>query len=80
MPSSAEIEFLLSELCTKLGFCLPADEQARLCKTPPEDVDVFTKAVFLAEGFDLETVDKHLYRKVRERVAEAFQRSSIKHA
>src|SRR5512142_3427096 len=41
---------LLDELCIKLGFCLPPDENRRLIESPPRDVDAFTDAVFVAEG------------------------------
>ena len=67
-------ELLLDRLCTELGFCLPPTERARLEASPPTSVQAFTDAVFVAEGIDPELADKHLWRQVRDRMAEHFQR------
>jgi hypothetical protein len=75
MLSAQEAESLLSELCTRLGFCLPPDAQRRLRENPPADVLGFTDAVFIAEGMDPSTADRKLHRQVRAVVAEAFRRS-----
>jgi len=56
-----------------MGFCLPSFEQERIVADPPDNVKDFTDAVFVAEGFDLLTVDLRLYRQVQEAVAVAFQ-------
>jgi len=69
----SKTEILLSELCGKLGFCLPPKEIARLRESPPESVDEFTDAVFLAEGVDLEQ-SRELRRQVRDIVAKHFHR------
>lgn len=74
MLNSAEVESLLSKLCIDLGFCLPPEDEEHLRENPPSDVDTFTDAVFLAEGLDPQHADRHLYRRVREVVWEAFEK------
>ena len=70
----AEVKALLSKLCIGWGFCLPADDCVRLERTPPPEITEFTNTVFVAEGLDPQTADRHLYRQVRAVIAEAFQR------
>jgi hypothetical protein len=67
-----EVIALLSRLCIQLGFCLSPNRQASLACAPPEDVDEFTRAVFVAEGLDPVTAEKQLYNQVRQLVAHAF--------
>ena len=74
MLNPNETESLLSELCFELGFCLPPEDEDKLIETPPNTVEAFTDAVFLAEGLDPQNADRHLYRQVRDKVAETFQR------
>jgi hypothetical protein len=62
---------LLYELCTKLGFCLPPDDQARIVASPPPDIDSFTDEVMVIEGFD-PALEKQLRRQVRALVARHF--------
>lgn len=73
MLKPSEVESLLSALCVELGFCLPPAENARLTSNPPTNVLEFTRAVFRAEGLEIELADLHLVRQVRERVAKAFE-------
>ncbi|MEU5611274.1 hypothetical protein AB0H03_21470 [Streptomyces sparsogenes] len=49
-PSQDDVQRLLYELCVDLGFCLPPEEHRRLREAPPADADIFTDAVFEAEG------------------------------
>ncbi len=70
--SPLQIQRLLDQLCGRLGFCLPPEDQLRLRENPPEDARSFNDAVFVAEGLDPETADRHLYRLVRDLVARAF--------
>jgi hypothetical protein len=67
-----QVDALLSNLCTTLGFCLPPSDQVALRTNPPRHPDDFTRAVFLAEGLDPATADRHLYRQVRDAVRTAF--------
>jgi hypothetical protein len=46
-----------------------------MAQNPPTDPETFTAAVLLAEGLDLRTVERQLYRGVLEFVAAAFERS-----
>ena len=70
---SAQIEALLYELCSVLGFCLPPEAHERLKNEPPADVDAFTDAVIRAEGLDpYADIPLHLRRDVRARVAKHF--------
>ena len=66
-------ERLLDKLCVDLGFCLPPEECARLSGSPPQTVEAFTNAVFVAEGLDPDLADRHLWRQVRDRVTEYFR-------
>ena len=72
----AEVTSLLSRLCGDLGFCLPPAECERLRIAPLVTIDSFTDAVFLAEEMHPDTAERHLYRQVRARVAEAFRAAS----
>ncbi|MCA9251338.1 MAG: hypothetical protein KDA54_09400 [Phycisphaerales bacterium] len=74
--NSKDAQRLLDKLCSTMGFCLPLFEQERMVTNPPGNVKDFTDSVFVAEGFDLLTVDLHLYRQVREVIAEAFQQAN----
>lgn len=78
MLTAREIRSLLSKLCVDLGFCLPSDAEAQLEERPPSSIGEFTDAVFIAEGLDPATADRHLYRQVRSVIAEAFQASDEK--
>jgi hypothetical protein len=73
MLSERESESLLSKLCSALGFCLSPDARRQLLESPPATADDFADAVFLAEGLDPSTADRHLYRQVRAMTSEAFQ-------
>ena len=71
-----QAEQLLGKLCVQLGLCIPPDEWLRLATEPPSEAIAFTDAVFLAEGLDPATADRHLYRQARDIVIEAFRRAS----
>ena len=66
-----EVQALLSKLCIKLGFCLPPVEIERLAASPLRDIDEFTQAIFVAEGFGVVRSDG-LFDQVREVVTQAF--------
>ncbi|MFL6240068.1 MAG: hypothetical protein ACJ735_11320 [Actinomycetes bacterium] len=72
MPKATIRERLMNDLCVDLGFCLPPDDTARLLAWENPDVTAFTDAVFKAEGM-VQPYDLHLYRQVRNRVAEALR-------
>ena len=76
MLKSHATKVLLDRLCSKLGLCLPPAAYNALVENPPADINEFTNAVFVAEGFeDQSTADRHLYRQVRAIVSEAFRQS-----
>ena len=68
------IEGLLSTLCVDLGFCLPRNVSNRLIKFPPKTAERFTKAVVEAEGFNIVTMEKHLYISVLKEVENVFEK------
>ncbi|MFI0481664.1 hypothetical protein [Actinomadura sp. 9N215] len=73
--TSKDVGFLLDDLCVRLGFCLDPTDQAALRASPPTNVDSFAEAVFRAEGLDASNY-RHLWRQVREMVAQAFKKGS----
>lgn len=72
--SESEVDRLLNELCRGLGFCLPPEDNEHLRADPPADADAFTNAVFVAEGMGPRLADGDLWRTVRARVIDAFNR------
>jgi hypothetical protein len=52
MARPTKIKWVLDDLCSRLGFCLPHDERARIEQNPPRDIEAFTDAIFVAEGMD----------------------------
>ena len=42
----------MSELCARLGYCLPPDLTEAILASPPLDADSFVDAVLIAEGRD----------------------------
>ncbi|WP_112699220.1 hypothetical protein [Micromonospora noduli] len=70
---NSEVQRILEELCIKLGFCLPPEENLRLRESPPSDADSFTDAVFEAEGMG-DMSDTDLRRRVREVVGQHMTR------
>ena len=65
-------EKLLNDLCLRLGYCLPGDDQQAIITDPPMTVDAFTDAVVTAEGFDPVLMATEQRQQVRRMVAEAF--------
>jgi hypothetical protein len=72
MGSRTTVEWMLDDLCAKLGFCLPREARVHLEKNPPLGIEAFTDAVFAAEGLDPNS-DNHLRRKVRDLVATCLE-------
>lgn len=73
MPED-ELQRLLERLCTQFGLCLAPEGRQRLTEHPPSDALSFTDAVFIEEGLDPTTVDRHLYRQVRDVIGHALRR------
>lgn len=72
MPASSELRKLLDRLCVELGFCFSPDRVEGLVNDPPREGRAFTDEVFRAEGLDPTTIDRRLYRQVRDVVLEVF--------
>jgi hypothetical protein len=66
-----EVRGLLSRLCIEYGFCLPPIEIEKLAVSPPTDINQFTEAVLVTEGYGFAKSDP-LCKKAREVVAQAF--------
>jgi hypothetical protein len=66
-----EVRDVLFRLCMKFGFCLTPVEIEKLAASPPGDIETFTEAALVAEGYDFTKSDS-LCASVREVVAQAF--------
>ncbi len=60
-----EVRGLLLRLCIEYGFCLPPIEIEKLAASPPTDIDEFTEAALVAEGYGFTNSDA-LCNKARE--------------
>jgi hypothetical protein len=63
---------LLYDLCVRLGYCLPPEDQQRIIDDPPASVDAFTDAVIVAEGLDPVLMATEQRQQVRRMVAAEF--------
>ncbi len=68
---------MLEKLCVELGFCLSPLVRDQLAKAPPDDANEFARAVFTAEGLNPDAADRHLFRQVRDYIADAKRQSLI---
>jgi hypothetical protein len=73
-PAASDVASLLEELCTDLGFCLPADAERRLRNQPPFDASMFATAVLWAEGIDPSS-HRTLVEEVRRRAERTYARA-----
>ena len=64
-----DLSALFTELCVDLGFCLAPDNYERLSGETWERPADLADAVFAAEGMS-EPYDLHLWREVRDRIAQ----------
>ena len=69
---TVDVGQLLNDLCVRLGYCLPPDDQQRIISDPPTSVDAFTDAVVTAEGFDPVLMATEQRQQVRRMVAAEF--------
>lgn len=74
--STKEVQSLLDELCTRLGYCLQPAHQATLRSNPPLNVSAFVDAVLVAEELKPEIVPKERRNQLLTVVSAAFARSS----
>ena len=75
MPSETEIDYLLDDLCTELGFCLSPLMKARLVKFPPKTTEKFANAVIRADGLNPETMERELYSDILLQVENIFKKN-----
>ena len=67
-----DVQLLLDELCTNLGFCLAPADQVRLRNDPPAGPDAFADEVVRAEGLDPATMRAGLRRDIMDVVRRHF--------
>jgi hypothetical protein len=75
MLRDRDLEWLLEDLCTKQGYCLPSLELQRLRDNPPTDPERFATAVLRAERRDPAS-DRRQYRDVLVTVERAFRKAA----
>jgi hypothetical protein len=68
--SQPEVDQLLGELCTRLGFCSATDECTKMLQSSPLTIDEFTDAVLAGEGCD--TRPDYIHKQVRSLVADYY--------
>ena len=75
-PNPKDIEWLLEDLCTKLGFSMAGRDPDRFLALAHQGPHSFADAVLLAEGLDPNdpTLEKRFRRGVHEFVAARFER------
>jgi hypothetical protein len=71
MLSDREVSFLLDDLCSSLGICLPPDRRAVLILGAGAIESTLADEIVRAEGLDPHTMDQSLLRQVRAKVAAA---------
>jgi hypothetical protein len=72
LPSTAELEALLDDLCVKLRFCLAGETYDRLVDDPPTDPAAFAEAVMSADGGDPHSLPGDVYAQVLAEVERVF--------
>ena len=72
-PEGKDIERLVEDLCTKLGFSAAVRDAERFIELVPQGPDTFADRVLLAEGLD-PALEQRLRRDVREFVETRFRR------
>ncbi len=70
------LDFLLYDICVDLGFCLPPDDNARICAMESWDADAFAEEVFRAEGMD-PNENLKWKREILNRFIDMFGSSSV---
>ena len=78
--SPKQVDALLYELCTVLGFCPSPDVHQSFMSSPPGDIDEFTDAIIRADGLDPHSdIPLQLRRDVRAKVAKHFSKVEDEH-
>jgi len=74
---TSRAELALSELCSKLGYCLPPGEQQDILANPPPNEEAFIEAVLLAEGRDPETLELLASKEERRQMLDVVARWAV---
>ena len=72
--TEAELEQLLEQICVELGFCLSHKVKCRLIKFPPKTSEKFTQSVIKAEGLNVDTLDKSLYKSLFVKIDNVYSK------
>jgi len=66
---------LENKLCVGMGFCSMRERYDLIVANFPRELDKVVNDIFQAEGLNLETADRRLWRSVRDLVVEAHHDS-----
>lgn len=67
----AQIRYLLAELCTDWGFCIPSVDANRIARSTHLEANEFAAEVLRAEGMTPENEVKWV-RRIKQRFADKF--------
>ena len=73
--NSSELTYLLDDLCSRHGFCLPPDRRASFLANPPDSVEGFVAEVIRAERLSASALDKTVLRDLHASVTAAFEKA-----
>lgn len=72
-----ELAGLLSAICNEWGFCLSAEDAARITQCSSMDADTFAFSIIRAEGFAEPEIEIEWQRRLRNRFVEHFGTASV---
>ena len=75
--AGSKLDYLLDDVCIRLGFCLPADARHRIASLEHLNASTFATAVLRAEGFDHPEYETEWMSRLMERFEVYFGRSAI---
>ena len=75
--AGSKLDYLLDDVCIRLGFCLPADARHHIASRDRLDAPTFATAVLRAEGFDHPEYETEWMSRLVERFEVYFGRSAI---
>ena len=75
--AGSKLDYLLDDVCIRLGFCLPADARHHIPSRERLDASTFAAAVLRAEGFDHPEYETEWMSRLMERFEVYFGRSAI---
>ena len=75
--AGSKLDYLLDDVCSRLGFCLPADARHHIASRDRLDASTFATAVLRAEGFDHPEYETEWMSRLMERFEVYFGKSAI---